>query len=202
MQPNIGNPSDITLKNTDFALNPRDFVHRCALATGMDKDLDIIDETRLIQAMLNGTPRLKILRAMETLACAGSYLSDRTSGEGIINNPRQYMRVEDVAAILPPGNAEFVASASELLCGRTPSEAEKLYFDYQLRSGSTSKEEVIGYFVNVATAYDTRTPVLEEVLRPDVQKTAPIDSVYGEVQAVDLREQDLRFHQNYTVRVF
>lgn len=152
---NIATPPDIAPANGAgeklFSLPAREFVNAWAAALDLsDDDLPPPDRENLVSSIRAGVSRLRIVAALRRRRPGGvRCLSDRFCND-IRRPPDHLVLIENLTRFAPEDDATFLRHAFDRICGRGPSNTERLEFEFDLRRGAVDRAAAIKNIVSIA----------------------------------------------------
>lgn len=134
-----------------FSLSGEAFVDAWATAFNLSAD-ELNDEERqnLVKAIRNGTNRLKIIDALRAISSDGGEKPVDYEAQVLRRTPDQYAIIESFTRFAPDNNVAFLRYTFDKICGRDPTEKERLTMEFDLRRNVTTREDIVKRVVSIA----------------------------------------------------
>jgi hypothetical protein len=134
-----------------FSLSGEAFVDAWATAFNLSAD-ELGDEERqnLVKAIRNGTNRLKIVDALRALSSGGGEKPVDYNAQVLRRAPDQFAIIESFTRFAPDNNVAFLRYTFDKICGRDPTDKERLTMEFDLRRNVTTREDIVKRVVAIA----------------------------------------------------
>ena len=134
-----------------FALPPPAFIEAWSKALGLgERDLSDVDREHLARAIRHGTSRMKVIDAMDRHRAGAAQGLRTPRGHGLRREPDGFALLEVYARFAPDDDAAFLRYAFAKICDRSPSERERLEFEFDLRRCRTDRATIVKKIVAIA----------------------------------------------------
>ncbi len=134
-----------------FSLSGEAFVDAWATAFNLSAD-ELSNEERqnLVKAIRNGTNRLKVVDALRAASSdSGEKPADYTA-QVLRRTPDQFAIIESFTRFSPDNNVAFLRYTFDRICGRNPSDKERLIMEFDLRRNVATREDIVKRIVAIA----------------------------------------------------
>ncbi|MCX8280291.1 hypothetical protein OSJ77_08810 [Phyllobacterium sp. 0TCS1.6C] len=134
-----------------FSLSAEAFVDAWAVAFNLTED-DLGSEERhnLVRAIKNGTNRLKVIDALDAASKHADGRKADFEANAVRREPDQFALLESFRRFAPDDDVAFIRYVFSRICGRDPSDKERLTFEFDLRRGIVGRDDVIRKIVTIA----------------------------------------------------
>jgi hypothetical protein len=134
-----------------FSLPGEAFVDAWATAFNLSPG-DLTDEERqnLVKAIRNGTNRLKIVDALRSASSEAGTAPIDYEAQVLRRTPDQFAIIESFTRFAPDNNVAFLRYAFDKICGRDPTEKERLTMEFDLRRNVATREDMVKQIVAIA----------------------------------------------------
>ncbi|MHC1551811.1 hypothetical protein [Phyllobacterium sp. K27] len=134
-----------------FSLSGEAFVDAWATAFNLSVD-ELSDEERqnLVKAIRNGTNRLKVVDALRAASSDGGEKPVDYEAQVLRRTPDQFAIIESFTRFAPDNNVAFLRYTFDKICGRDPTDKERLTMEFDLRRNVTTREDIVKRVVSIA----------------------------------------------------
>ncbi|QND50593.1 hypothetical protein HB779_01025 (plasmid) [Phyllobacterium sp. 628] len=134
-----------------FSLSADAFVDAWASAFNLTAtDLPVEERHNLAQAIRNGTNRMKIIDALRSASPDTNGKLDEFVAQVIRRPADQFALLENFTRFAPDDNVAFLRYSFSKICGREPSEKERLSFEFDLRRNVKTRADIVKQVVAIA----------------------------------------------------
>ncbi|EJN06075.1 hypothetical protein [Phyllobacterium sp. YR531] len=134
-----------------FSLPGEAFVDAWASAFNLSP-AELSDEERqnLVKAIRNGTNRLKVVDALRAASSEGEKQSVDYEAQVLRRTPDQFAIIENFTRFAPDNDVAFLRYTFDKICGRDPTDKERLTMEFDLRRNVTTREDIVKRVVSIA----------------------------------------------------
>lgn len=134
-----------------FSLSGEAFVDAWATAFNLTaSELSHEERQNLVKAIRNGTNRLKVIDALRAASPDPESKPDDYEAQFIRRTPDQFAMIESFTRFAPDNNVAFLRYTFAKICGRDPTDKERLALEFDLRRNVTTREDIVKKVVAIA----------------------------------------------------